>query len=63
MIKILIKAFIKDYQNTTEIKVREAYGSLAGILGIICNLILFTTKLTIGLLMNSIAIRDRKSVV
>ena len=56
MIKILIKAFIKDYQNTTEIKVREAYGSLAGILGIICNLILFTTKLTIGLLMNSIAI-------
>lgn len=56
MIKILIKTFVKDYNNTSDIKVREAYGTLAGIIGIICNMILFSTKLTIGFLMNSIAI-------
>lgn len=56
MIKILIKTFIKDYNNTNDIKVRESYGTLAGIIGIICNLILFSTKLTIGFMMNSIAI-------
>lgn len=56
MIKILIKTFVKDYNNTSDIKVRESYGTLAGIIGIICNMILFSTKLTIGFLMNSIAI-------
>ncbi len=56
MIRILIKTFVKDYNNTSDIKVRESYGTLAGVIGIICNMILFSTKLTIGFLMNSIAI-------
>lgn len=56
MIKILIRKFIKNHENTKEIEVREAYGVLAGTLGIICNLFLFILKLSIGLFMNSIAI-------
>jgi cation diffusion facilitator family transporter len=36
--------------------VRESYGILAGVIGVICNIFLFGVKLTIGLIMNSIAI-------
>lgn len=56
MIKLLIKFFIKDYDNVDDKKVREAYGVLSGVLGIICNLVLFILKLIIGILVNSIAI-------
>ena len=51
-----MKKFIKDYENVNDKKVREAYGILGGLLGVICNIILFLIKLTIGLLLNSIAI-------
>ena len=56
MIKILIKRFIKNYQDTENHAVREAYGILGGTIGIICNILLFGIKLSIGLMMNSIAI-------
>ena len=51
-----MKKFIKDYENVNDKKVREAYGILGGLLGVICNIVLFLIKLTIGLLLNSIAI-------
>lgn len=56
MIKLFITKLIKNHENTKEKEVREAYGVLAGTLGIICNLILFIIKLSIGLFMNSIAV-------
>jgi len=56
MIKIIIKKFINDYTNIEDKKVRENYSITGGVLGIICNLFLFGLKLTIGLVMNSIAI-------
>jgi len=56
MIKLLIKHFIKDYQDVENKYVRERYGILGGTLGIICNFILFIIKLVLGTLMNSIAI-------
>ena len=56
MIERIIRRFIKDYENTTDKKVREKYSILGGILGIICNLCLFSSKLAIGLAINSIAI-------
>ena len=56
MIKLIIKAFIKDYQNITDTSVRESYCVLAGVLGIICNLLLFAVKLAIGLFINSIGV-------
>ena len=56
MIKLLIKWFIKDSHKVEDKQVREAYSMLSGILGILCNLILFGIKLSIGLIMNSIAI-------
>lgn len=54
--KFLIKAFIKDHENTSDPKVREQYGKLAGIVGIISNLLLCIMKIAVGLIAKSIAI-------
>ena len=56
MIKFIISKTIKDYKSTEKPSVREAYGVMSGIVGIICNLFLFGLKVTIGLLTGSIAI-------
>ena len=54
--KFLISKFIKNSGDTNNKKVRDAYGYLGGLVGIIVNLILFTTKLIIGITLNSIAV-------
>ncbi|HHY44666.1 MAG TPA: cation transporter [Firmicutes bacterium] len=56
MIRFLIARFVKDYQNVADKNVREAYGTLAGTLGIVCNVLLFALKISIGLLTNSVAV-------
>ena len=56
MIKLIIKKFIKNYNDVEDKDVRESYGVLSGILGILCNLFLFCLKLSIGMVLNSIAI-------
>ena len=50
MTGFLEKHFIKDKED------RASYGILAGIVGIFCNVLLFSGKLTIGLLANSAAV-------
>ncbi len=56
MTALLIKLFLKNSENTADIKVRERYGTFAGIVGIICNLILFSVKLLAGIVSGSISI-------
>jgi len=56
MVTLLTKLFIKNYQNTKDPGVRQAYGMLCGIVGIFFNLILFATKALAGFLSHSIAI-------
>ncbi len=56
MIKIIVRKFIKNSDNISDKKVRESYGVLGGVLGVICNGFLFVLKLIIGIMMNSIAI-------
>jgi cation diffusion facilitator family transporter len=56
LIKFLIRKFIKNSENVNDRDVREAYGVLSGVLGIICNVFLFVTKLIIGMFINSIAV-------
>ena len=48
MIDLLLKRFIKDYDKTKNPEVRTRYGVFAGIVGIICNLILFLAKIIAG---------------
>lgn len=52
----LIQKFIKDSDNTKDTAVRTSYGKLAGIVGIVCNVLLFVGKLVAGLISGSIAI-------
>ncbi|MBU3113632.1 cation diffusion facilitator family transporter [Clostridium lacusfryxellense] len=54
--KFLISKFIKNYKDVNNKKVRDEYGYLGGVVGIILNLILFATKLIIGIISNSIAV-------
>ncbi len=56
MIKLIIKAFIKDRDNLTDKNVRAQYGMISGAMGIVLNLILFLVKLFSGFAINSIAV-------
>lgn len=53
---LLVKTFVKNYELTSDEKVRYSYGVLGGIIGITVNFILFTIKLIVGILVSSIAI-------
>lgn len=56
MTELLVKTFVKNYQNTEEAKVRTAYGVLASLVGIVCNLLLFVGKLAVGLVLHSVSV-------
>lgn len=56
MRKILLKLFVKDYNNTKDPVVRTKYGTLSGVVGIISNLILCTLKIFAGIFSGSVSI-------
>lgn len=56
MTKILLKLFIKDYNDTANPRVRRKYVNLGSAVGVLCNIVLFLIKLTIGLLAGSVSI-------
>lgn len=56
MTQLLIKFFIKNHKETKLPSVREAYGNLGSIVGILANLLLCATKIGVGFLFNSISI-------
>ena len=47
MTNLIIKNFVKNYENYEDPEVRGAYGKLAGWVGIIMNLLLFALKFCI----------------
>lgn len=53
---MLKKLFIKDYTNINDANVRNQYGKVAGIFGIVTNLILGIIKLIIGSISHSVSI-------
>lgn len=56
MVNLLSKLLIKNYQDTSDTAVRQAYGMLCGFVGILLNLLLFAGKFFAGALSRSIAI-------
>ena len=56
MTEFLIRHFIKDYQDVEKISVRTAYGVLASIVGIFCNVFLFAVKFAVGLVLHSVSV-------
>ena len=56
MYNLLLNKFVKDSENVTAPNVRKQYGMLSGVLGIICNILLFAVKITVGIIINSVAV-------
>ncbi len=56
MTALLIKLFVKNYEDTSSSPVRSSYGKLASFVGIICNALLFLVKIIVGTLSGSVSI-------
>ena len=56
MTNLLLRLFVKDAKNTGSPKVRAAIGTMSGLVGIVCNLLLFAFKLLVGTLTSSVSI-------
>lgn len=56
MVRLLVKLFVKNSEQTDDPGVREAYGTLSGVVGIVLNLLLFAAKYIAGTIARSIAI-------
>lgn len=56
MTDFLVNKFIKDSTNIESTEVRTRYGMFASVVGIFCNILLFSVKLTIGLILSSLAV-------
>ena len=56
MTNFLVRKFVKNYKNTADNNVRTAYGKFSGIVGIVCNAVLFIGKIIAGTISGSVAI-------
>ncbi|MBQ9928755.1 MAG: cation transporter [Lachnospiraceae bacterium] len=56
MVSLLAKLLIKDYEDTSNTRVRQSYGMLCGAVGIFLNILLFAGKALAGFFSGSIAI-------
>ena len=56
MTEFLVKHFVKDYKDVEKVSVRTAYGVLASIVGIFCNVFLFAVKFAVGLVLGSVSV-------
>ena len=56
MTKLLLRLFVRNYSNAKDPQVRSAVGSLSGLVGIGCNVLLFISKIIIGTLSGSVSI-------
>lgn len=56
MTQLLIRLFVKNSDHTDDPRVRSSYGTLTGVTGIICNVLLFVSKLIIGIASGSLSI-------
>lgn len=57
MMSYFIKKFVHDYENIANQQVREQYGRITSITGILANVFLFVVKFTTGIFVNSVAIQ------
>lgn len=56
MTDFLVRHFVKNYEETEKVSVRTAYGVLASIVGIFCNVFLFLVKGITGLTLHSVSV-------
>lgn len=56
MTDFLVRHFVKNYEQTDSLPVRTAYGVLSGIVGILCNILLFAVKFMTGTALHSVSV-------
>lgn len=56
MTKLLLRLFVRDYNEPQKPAVRTAVGKLSGVVGIVCNLLLFAMKIVVGTISGSVSI-------
>lgn len=56
MTDLLVKMFVKNYEDTDNISVRTAYGVFASGVGIACNVLLSLAKMMVGMLLHSVSV-------
>ncbi len=56
MTKLLMRLFVKNYENKESAPVRAGVGRLSGVVGIACNALLCIGKLIVGILSGSVSI-------
>lgn len=56
MTRFLLRLFVKENTQPISVKTRSAIGRLSGIVGIVCNALLFAAKLAVGILSGSVSI-------
>ena len=56
MTNVLVKLFVKNYEDVEKVSVRTAYGVLASMVGIFCNVLLFAVKLAVGVVLHSVSV-------
>lgn len=56
MTQLLLRLFVKNHTETGSPKVRAAIGTLSGIVGIVCNILLSVSKIIVGTLCGSVSI-------
>ena len=56
MTEIILRLFVKDSENVSNIAVRTRYGIVAGIVGIVCNTLLAIAKFLFGVMSSSVAV-------
>jgi len=56
MTKLLLKLFVKNHKDVANDQVRESYGKLSGIVGILLNLLLAVGKIVVGVLFGLISV-------
>lgn len=56
MTDLLLNTFVKNHRDTDSPAVRAAVGTLSGVVGICCNVLLFLLKLMVGSLTGSVSI-------
>ncbi len=56
MTRLIMKLFIKNSEDVKDEKVRQRYGIVGGVVGIICNIILFAAKFFAGIITSSVSI-------
>ena len=58
MTEFLVRHFVKNHEDVEKVSVRTAYGVLASVVGIFCNVLLCVVKGAVGFFLHGVSVRS-----